>query len=62
MPDPVTPDTTELCGEMTDPATPDPGRAFSMAVAPGCAAPTSPTVDADATVTYVDDEPVFTNS
>lgn len=45
MIDPVTPDTTELCGEMTDPDDADTGRSFSLAIAPGCAKPTGLDVD-----------------
>ena len=57
MVDPVTPNTTELC-DFAEPTTADTGRAFSAPIVRSCEAPDE-TVDGEATLVFVDDEPTF---
>ena len=52
-----TPTTDLLCGTFVEPATRDPGRSFSAALKPSCAAPTDVVIDGQAEIVYVNGEP-----
>jgi hypothetical protein len=61
MVDPIEPTTQRLCGDFTEPENPDVGRDYSAPIVLSCEAPAE-TVDGEAEVVFVDDEPQFEES